>query len=69
MAHIKVNGELQDVALPLNISQLIAQNDVEEPEMVTVQLNEEFVDRDVWEKTELKEGDSVDFLYFMGGGC
>jgi sulfur carrier protein len=36
--------------------------------MVTVQINEEFVEREDYDATQLKEGDKVDFLYFMGGG-
>lgn len=69
MAKIIVNGEQQDVSLPLNVAQLLKLNKVEQPEMVSVQLNEEFVDRNDWEKIQLKEGDEVDFLYFMGGGA
>ncbi len=68
MAQIKVNGENQLVEFPLNVSELISLNHVEQPEMVSVQVNEEFVDRDEWNTTQLKEGDEVDFLYFMGGG-
>ena len=69
MAKIIVNGEQQDVSLPLNVAQLLQLNQVEQPEMVSVQVNEEFVDRNDWEKIQLKEGDEVDFLYFMGGGA
>ena len=69
MAKIYVNGEVQEVSLPLNVSDLIKQNDVQQPEMVSVQVNEEFAERDDWESIQLKEGDKVDFLYFMGGGC
>lgn len=69
MAKIIVNEEVQEVSLPLNVTQLIAQNNVDQPEMVSVQVNDEFLDRNEWEKTELKEGDRIDFLYFMGGGC
>lgn len=69
MAQIKVNGEWQTVELPLNISQLIAANDVEQPEMVSVQVNEEFADREEWDNIAIKDGDEVDFLYFMGGGA
>ena len=68
MAQIKVNGEIQVVELPLNVSELIKLNNVEQPEMVSVQVNEEFVDRDEWNSIQLKENDEVDFLYFMGGG-
>ena len=68
MAKIIVNGDAQEVSLPLNVSELISQNNVVQPEMVSVQVNEEFAEREDWEKIQLKEGDKVDFLYFMGGG-
>ncbi len=68
MAKITVNGEAQDVQLPLSLTELIKQNDVQQPEMVSVQLNDDFVDRNEWNRLQIKEGDSVDFLYFMGGG-
>jgi len=69
MAQIIVNDGKQDVQLPLTLGELIKINKVFQPEMVTVQVNEEFVERDVWDQTQLKEGDRVDFLYFMGGGA
>ncbi len=68
MAKIYVNGDAQEVNLPLNVSELIKQSDVQQPEMVSVQVNEEFAERQDWETIQLKEGDKVDFLYFMGGG-
>jgi sulfur carrier protein len=69
MAKIYVNGDAQEVNLPLNVSELIKQSDVQQPDMVSVQVNEEFAEREDWEKIQLKEGDKVDFLYFMGGGA
>jgi sulfur carrier protein len=68
MAKIIVNGEVQEVQLPLTLTELIKQNDVQQPEMVSVQVNEDFADRSEWDGIEIKEGDTVDFLYFMGGG-
>ena len=68
MAKIYVNGDAQEVSLPLNVSELISQNNVAQPEMVSVQVNEEFAEREDWGQTQLKEGDKIDFLYFMGGG-
>ena len=68
MAKIYVNGEAQDVSLPLTVNELIRQQQVETPEMVSVQVNEEFAEREQWDDIIIKEGDSVDFLYFMGGG-
>ena len=68
MAKIEVNGEPQEVNLPLNVTGLIQQLLVENPEMVSVQVNEEFAEREDWDKIQIQEGDKVDFLYFMGGG-
>jgi sulfur carrier protein len=68
MAKIIVNGEAQEVQLPISLTELIKKNDVLQPEMVSVQVNDDFVDRSEWDKVEIKEGDAVDFLYFMGGG-
>ena len=69
MAKIYVNGDAQEVSLPLNVSELIKQSDVQQPDMVSVQVNEEFAEREDWEQIQLKEDDKVDFLYFMGGGA
>ena len=69
MAKIYVNGDAQEVTLPLNVSELIQKSDVQQPDMVSVQVNEEFAEREEWEQIQLKEGDKVDFLYFMGGGA
>jgi len=68
MAKIYVNGDAQEVSLPLNVTQLVKELLVENPEMVSVQVNEEFAERDDWDTIQIQEGDKIDFLYFMGGG-
>ena len=65
---VYVNGEAQEVNQPLTVSELIKASGVQQPEMVSVQVNEEFADREEWDGIQLKEGDHVDFLFFMGGG-
>ena len=69
MAVLTVNGDKQEVALPITVSELIELNKVAEPEMVSVQVNEEFVEREDFGTKTLNDGDSVDFLYYMGGGA
>ena len=69
MARITVNGEAQEVQLPLNLTELIKNNDVQQPDMVSVQVNDDFVDRTEWDTLQINEVDNVDFLYFMGGGA
>ena len=38
------------------------------PEMVSVEINGQILRRPEFDTTALKEGDKVEFLYFMGGG-
>ena len=68
MATIKVNGESQEVVLPMTVEDIIKNNNVENPELVSVQVNEEFLDRNDYARRQVKDGDEVDFLFFMGGG-
>ncbi len=65
---ITVSGEVKEVKDGLTLPELIEQENVETPEYVTVSINEEFVESAAKETTVLKEGDVVEFLYFMGGG-
>jgi sulfur carrier protein len=66
---ITVSGEKKEVKEGLTLPELIELEKVETPEYVTVSINEEFVSSDDRSSTILKEGDNVEFLYFMGGGC
>ena len=70
MSKITVNGKEQTIEKSrISLLELIQLNNVKQPEMVSVQLNGEFVLREQYNTTEIKEGDEVDFLYFMGGGA
>lgn len=65
---ITVAGNKKEVADNLMVAQLIIDENVETPEYVTVTINDEFVKSGTFEETTLKDGDVVEFLYFMGGG-
>jgi sulfur carrier protein len=52
----------------LTVAKLIEVENVETPEYVTVTINDDFVESGTFEETVIKDGDSVEFLYFMGGG-
>ena len=66
---LKVNGKVQSVLKDdISILELLKKNDVQSIEMISVQLNGNFIDKNVFEKISLKETDELDFLYFMGGG-
>jgi len=65
---IKVNGKEQLIDNNSSITELLKTANVENPQMVSVQLNGEFLDKSKFGVTQLRESDAVDFLYFMGGG-
>lgn len=66
---IKVNGKDQSIQKnAVSVSELLKMNKVESIEMVSVQLNGNFIDKNDFDKISLKENDELDFLYFMGGG-
>ena len=64
---ITVAGEKKEVKDGLTLPELIEQENVETPEYVTVSVNDEFIEKADFDKA-LKDGDEVEFLYFMGGG-
>ena len=65
---ITVSGTEKEVKDGLTLPELIEMENVETPEYVTVSINEEFVESAAKDSTVLKDGDIVEFLYFMGGG-
>lgn len=66
---IKVAGEKKEYPEELTVKELIEKEDVETPQYVTVTINDEFVESGAFESTEVKDGDEIEFLYFMGGGA
>ena len=68
--NLTVNGKpaIIDGKDTLNIIDLLAELKEETPEYVTVELNGEILERENFETTLVRNGDEVEFLYFMGGG-
>ena len=65
---LTVAGEQKEFNDGLTVSQLI-EAQIEDALYVTVSINDEFVSRDEHDSIVLKDGDVVEFLYFMGGGA
>lgn len=66
---IQANGQTVELKEELTVQQLLKEQKVNMPEYVTVQINDEFVSRADFETRLVKDGDTVEFLYFMGGGA
>ena len=68
--NISINGK--ETILSENsdrtVDSLLEELDVSQRLYVTVELNGEILDRAAYETTPVKDGDIMEFLYFMGGG-
>ena len=65
---IMINGEPMEMDRALTVAELLQLREIESPEMVSVEVNEEILAKDAFATTLLQENDTVEFLYFMGGG-
>ena len=66
---ITVAGNKKEYEDGLKLTELIEKEDIESPEYVTVTINDEFISKADVSETEVKDGDVVEFLYYMGGGA
>ena len=66
---ITVAGNKKEYEDGINLPTLIEKEQIDNAEYVTVTVNDEFVEREKFPETIIKDGDVVEFLYFMGGGA
>ena len=65
---IVVNGQQVSCGDGLTVNELLIEQKVKMPDMVSVELNGQILRRTEFAQTNLKDEDKVEFLYFMGGG-
>jgi sulfur carrier protein len=63
-----INGKDTQSKDNLSVTELLAEQKVKMPDTVSVEINGSILRRTEFDNTSLKEGDKVEFLYFMGGG-
>ena len=63
---VTIAGNVKDIAEGTTLAQLVIDEKVENPEYVTVTVNDEFVENHDLENVVIKENDNIEFLYFMG---
>jgi sulfur carrier protein len=63
-----INGKDTTLENQVSIKELLEKEYVEMQDYVTVQVNEDIIPRDDYETHIIKDGDTVEFLYYMGGG-
>ena len=65
---LTIGGDKKTYPDGSTLQDLFKSETVETPEYVTVSVNESFITKADEASFVLKDGDSVEFLYFMGGG-
>lgn len=63
-----INGKQEEIAGNLTVEEVLAERNVQSPDMVSVELNGTILKRAEFGTTKVAEGDTMEFLYFMGGG-
>jgi len=66
--NLVINGKETNITDGITVNQLLVQENVQMPDMVSVELNGQILKRTQFDRTILKPDDKVEFLYFMGGG-
>lgn len=64
---IIVNGDARQISQGARIPDLIRQLDLT-PERLAIELNLSILPRAKWAETELKPGDKLEVVHFVGGG-
>ncbi len=64
---IYLNGKKEEIQEGLSISRLLETKKIR-PEVVTVELNEQIVEKIKYPQILLKANDKLEFVYYMGGG-
>jgi thiamine biosynthesis protein ThiS len=65
---IIVNGNETDLPGGSRVTDLIAKLGLS-PERLAVEINRKVIRRASWDSTTLSEGDRVEIVHFVGGGC
>jgi thiamine biosynthesis protein ThiS len=64
---LHINGEPREFADGLSLAALVQHLGMK-ADRVAVELNLEIVPRASWEQTQLKDGDKLEVVHFVGGG-
>jgi sulfur carrier protein len=65
---LQINGEPRDFDSPLSLAALVQHLGMKQ-DRVAIELNRNIAPRDQWPETQLAEGDQLEIVQFVGGGC
>jgi sulfur carrier protein len=67
MIRVNVNGDTREVPPGSTVGSLLTSLGLH-PRLVVVEHNREILDRTVLDETEIREGDNLELVHFVGGG-
>jgi thiamine biosynthesis protein ThiS len=67
LVKITLNGKPNEVKPGITVAELLAKWKIR-PELVTVEINENILQKLEYDTTAVREGDKVEFVFYMGGG-
>jgi thiamine biosynthesis protein ThiS len=67
MIQVTVNGEPREFAAGSTVGAVLSELGLH-PQLVVVEHNREILDRAVLDATEVREGDNLELVHFVGGG-
>jgi thiamine biosynthesis protein ThiS len=63
-----INGEERELPIASTVAALVELLGMK-PDRLAIELNREIVPRAVWHATALNDGDRLEIVQFVGGGC
>ncbi len=64
---ITLNGKEQEIKSGMTVSELLTKWKMR-PELVTVEINENILQKLDYDSTPINVGDKLEFIFYMGGG-
>lgn len=64
---VRVNGKDRDIESGQTVHTLLESLELH-PGMVVVELNNEILGRDAYDEHQVREGDTIELVHFVGGG-
>jgi sulfur carrier protein len=64
---VRLNGKERDVDAAHTVRSLLESLELH-PSLVVVELNKEILARDAYAATQVREGDNLELVHFVGGG-
>ena len=65
---VMINGLAEVLPGPLSLAELVSGKGLS-PDTVVIEYNRSVLDKEAWAETVVQEGDQIEILRFLGGGC